>query len=249
MAPFAPAAVDVRSRRAAARAPPRPDACRCAPAARRIEACAQRPVAGACRRGSPPTSNRPPPRRKRALQRVQPSAIPGLAGVAARGRDRRCDTRAPRVVIVSGETGSGKTTQLPKICLAAGRGLRGLIGHTQPRRIAARAVATASRRSSAPLGEAVGFKVRFTDHAARRVRQAHDRRHPARRDAARPLAHRLRHVHRRRGARAQPQHRLPARVFRNSPLAAGSCASSSRRPRWTARRFARTSVRRRRPRR
>jgi ATP-dependent helicase HrpA len=68
------------------------------------------------------------------------------------------------VVVVSGETGSGKTTQLPKICLAAGRGERGLIGHTQPRRIAARAVAAriAHELGTQP-GEAVGYKVRFTD--------------------------------------------------------------------------------------
>ncbi len=68
------------------------------------------------------------------------------------------------VVIVSGETGSGKTTQLPKICLDAGRGARGLIGHTQPRRIAARAVAARiAQELGTPLGDAVGFKVRFTD--------------------------------------------------------------------------------------
>jgi ATP-dependent helicase HrpA len=68
------------------------------------------------------------------------------------------------VVIVCGETGSGKTTQLPKICLDAGRGTRGLIGHTQPRRIAARAVATRiAKELGTPLGGAVGFKVRFTD--------------------------------------------------------------------------------------
>ncbi|HJU23959.1 MAG TPA: DEAD/DEAH box helicase, partial [Casimicrobiaceae bacterium] len=72
--------------------------------------------------------------------------------------------RDHRVVIVCGETGSGKTTQLPKICLAAGRGERGLIGHTQPRRIAARAVAARiAQELSTPLGGAVGYKVRFTD--------------------------------------------------------------------------------------
>ena len=65
---------------------------------------------------------------------------------------------------MAGETGSGKTTQLPKICLDAGRGERGLIGHTQPRRIAARAVATRiAQELGTPLGEAVGYKVRFTD--------------------------------------------------------------------------------------
>ena len=91
-----------------------------------------------------------------------------------------------------GETGSGKTTQLPKICLDAGRGERGLIGHTQPRRIAARAVASRiAQELGTPLGDAVGYKVRFTDqHAARCVRQADDRRHPARRDAGRPRSRR-----------------------------------------------------------
>jgi ATP-dependent helicase HrpA len=69
-----------------------------------------------------------------------------------------------QVVIVSGETGSGKTTQLPKICLALGRGARGLIGHTQPRRIAARAVATRiAQELGTVLGQQVGYKVRFTD--------------------------------------------------------------------------------------
>lgn len=69
-----------------------------------------------------------------------------------------------QVVIVCGETGSGKTTQLPKICLALGRGVSGFIGHTQPRRIAARSVATRiAQELASPLGEAVGFKVRFND--------------------------------------------------------------------------------------
>ncbi|MBA2482971.1 MAG: ATP-dependent RNA helicase HrpA [Nitrosomonas sp.] len=69
-----------------------------------------------------------------------------------------------QVVIICGETGSGKTTQLPKICLELKRGVSGLIGHTQPRRIAARTVASriASELNS-PLGHAVGYKVRFSD--------------------------------------------------------------------------------------
>src|SRR5574343_1082474 len=74
---------------------------------------------------------------------------------------------AHQVVIVAGETGSGKTTQLPKICLAAGRGRTGLIGHTQPRRIAARAVATRiAEELKTALGAGVGFKVRFSDQTA-----------------------------------------------------------------------------------
>ncbi|MEU7158939.1 ATP-dependent RNA helicase HrpA [Streptomyces chrestomyceticus] len=72
--------------------------------------------------------------------------------------------RDHQVVIVAGETGSGKTTQIPKICLELGRGVRGLIGHTQPRRIAARTVAErVAEELNTPLGEAVGWKVRFTD--------------------------------------------------------------------------------------
>ncbi|MEP7026792.1 MAG: ATP-dependent helicase, partial [Actinomycetota bacterium] len=72
-----------------------------------------------------------------------------------------------QVVIIAGETGSGKTTQLPKICLALGRGVSGQIGHTQPRRIAARTVAEriADELGTEP-GTAVGYKVRFTDTAS-----------------------------------------------------------------------------------
>ena len=95
-------------------------------------------------------------------------AFPEELPVSAR-RDEIADAiRAHQVVIVSGETGSGKTTQLPKICLALGRGLgaggSGLIGHTQPRRLAA--TATARRIADelgSPLGEHVGFKIRFHD--------------------------------------------------------------------------------------
>ncbi|HKU86519.1 MAG TPA: ATP-dependent RNA helicase HrpA [Casimicrobiaceae bacterium] len=84
--------------------------------------------------------------------------------IAQRAADIAAAIRAHQVVVVSGETGSGKTTQLPKICLDAGRGERGLIGHTQPRRIAARAVAARiAQELGTKLGEAVGYKVRFTD--------------------------------------------------------------------------------------
>ncbi len=69
-----------------------------------------------------------------------------------------------QVVVICGETGSGKTTQLPKICLEIGRGLNGQIGHTQPRRIAARATATRiAQELKSELGRHVGFKIRFTD--------------------------------------------------------------------------------------
>ena len=72
--------------------------------------------------------------------------------------------RDNQVVIVCGETGSGKTTQLPKICLAIGRGSAGFIGHTQPRRIAARTVADRiAEELGEPVGKSVGYKVRFHD--------------------------------------------------------------------------------------
>ena len=99
--------------------------------------------------------------RARGMPRI---AYPPELPVSQRADEIERAIRNHRVVIVCGETGSGKTTQLPKICLAAGRGVRGLIGHTQPRRIAARAVATRiAQELGQPVGEAVGFKVRFTD--------------------------------------------------------------------------------------
>ena len=75
-----------------------------------------------------------------------------------------------QVVVVAGETGSGKTTQLPKICLELGRGVRGLIGHTQPRRIAARSVAERiAEEIGSEVGGLVGYKVRFTDQVGPRT--------------------------------------------------------------------------------
>jgi ATP-dependent helicase HrpA len=72
-----------------------------------------------------------------------------------------------QVIVVAGETGSGKTTQIPKICLQAGRGVRGLIGHTQPRRIAARTVANRiAEELKVKMGEAVGYQVRFSDQSS-----------------------------------------------------------------------------------
>lgn len=72
--------------------------------------------------------------------------------------------RDHQVVIVAGETGSGKTTQIPKICMELGRGVRGMIGHTQPRRIAARTVAERiAEELKSEIGQTVGWKVRFTD--------------------------------------------------------------------------------------
>ena len=73
-----------------------------------------------------------------------------------------------QVVIICGETGSGKTTQLPKICLELGRGVAGLIGHTQPRRLAARSVAERiAEELNSDIGSIVGYKVRFNDHTSR----------------------------------------------------------------------------------
>ena len=85
---------------------------------------------------------------------------------ANRDEIRRAIEQHP-VVIVCGETGSGKTTQLPKICLEAGRGVAGVIGHTQPRRIAARAVsARIAEELGVALGQLVGYKLRFQDRTS-----------------------------------------------------------------------------------
>jgi ATP-dependent helicase HrpA len=75
-----------------------------------------------------------------------------------------------QVVVIAGETGSGKTTQLPKICLELGRGVTGQIGHTQPRRIAARTVAERiAEELGTEIGGAVGYQIRFTDHSSDRT--------------------------------------------------------------------------------
>ncbi|MEV0291498.1 MULTISPECIES: ATP-dependent RNA helicase HrpA [unclassified Kribbella] len=77
--------------------------------------------------------------------------------------------RAHQVVVIAGETGSGKTTQIPKICLELGRGVHGMIGHTQPRRLAARTVAERiAEELGTELGETIGFAVRFTDKVSER---------------------------------------------------------------------------------
>ena len=89
---------------------------------------------------------------------------PETLPVSARRDDIAAAIRDHQVVIVAGETGSGKTTQIPKICLELGRGVRGLIGHTQPRRLAARTVAARiAEELHTEIGDAVGWKVRFTD--------------------------------------------------------------------------------------
>ena len=92
--------------------------------------------------------------------------MPGLP-VSERVADVVKAIKENQVVIVCGETGSGKTTQLPKICLMAGRGETGRIGHTQPRRIAASSIAKRiAEELKTPLGDVVGYKVRFTDQTA-----------------------------------------------------------------------------------
>lgn len=94
-------------------------------------------------------------------------AYPEQLPISARRQEILNRLRRHQVIIVAGETGSGKTTQLPKICLEAGRGVGGLIAHTQPRRIAARTVASRiAEELNVPLGQAVGYQVRFKDHSS-----------------------------------------------------------------------------------
>ncbi|HEY1590122.1 MAG TPA: DEAD/DEAH box helicase, partial [Rhodanobacter sp.] len=89
--------------------------------------------------------------------------------IAARADDIVELIRKHQVVVIAGETGSGKTTQLPKLCLAAGCGEAGMIGCTQPRRLAARSVARrVAEELDTPLGEQVGFQVRFNDQVSER---------------------------------------------------------------------------------
>jgi len=104
--------------------------------------------------------------RRRALapKIVYPDNLP----VVERRDDIAAAIRDHQVVVIAGETGSGKTTQIPKICLEIGRGLGGMIGHTQPRRIAARSVAERiAGELDVELGHAIGYQVRFTDHSSR----------------------------------------------------------------------------------
>ena len=92
-----------------------------------------------------------------------PDALP----VTARKDDIAEAIRDNQVVIIAGETGSGKTTQIPKICLELGRGRRGFIGHTQPRRIAARTVAERiAAELDQKIGESVGYAIRFDDRVS-----------------------------------------------------------------------------------
>src|SRR3954468_6322748 len=95
---------------------------------------------------------------------------PAELPITQRKDDILAALRDHQVVIVAGETGSGKSTQLPKICLELGRGVRGLVGHTQPRRIAARSVAErVAEELGTELGDVVGYTVRFTDQVSDRT--------------------------------------------------------------------------------
>ncbi|MGC2968793.1 ATP-dependent RNA helicase HrpA [Paraburkholderia aspalathi] len=128
------------------------------------------PQAGDAQNGQPRREPRPP----RVQRVVEPNPIPPITfpealPVSGRREEIARAIAQNQVVIVCGETGSGKTTQLPKICLELGRGLgaggSGLIGHTQPRRIAASATGRRiAEELGTPFGEVVGYKVRFTDN-------------------------------------------------------------------------------------
>ena len=101
-------------------------------------------------------------RRRAAVPTI---SFPAQLPVSDRVDDLARTIAANQVVIVAGETGSGKSTQLPKICLQIGRGVRGMIGHTQPRRIAARALAERiAEETGTTVGGAVGYAIRFGDH-------------------------------------------------------------------------------------
>src|SRR5450755_266753 len=94
-------------------------------------------------------------------------SYPPQLSVSARRDDLLAAIQDHQVVVVAGETGSGKTTQLPKLCLELGRGVRGAIAHTQPRRLAARTVAQRiADELGVPLGGAVGYAVRFDDRSS-----------------------------------------------------------------------------------
>jgi ATP-dependent helicase HrpA len=101
---------------------------------------------------------------KRRAAVPQDISYPQQLPVSGRREELLAAIRDHQVVVVAGETGSGKTTQLPKLCLELGRGIRGTIAHTQPRRLAARTVAQRiADELDVPIGDAVGYAVRFND--------------------------------------------------------------------------------------
>ena len=106
-------------------------------------------------------------RRRERIAALAGIEFPADLPVVAKREELARAIRDNQVVIVCGETGSGKTTQLPKICLTLGRGVEGMIGHTQPRRVAARSVASRiAAELKTELGGLVGYKVRFNDKVA-----------------------------------------------------------------------------------
>jgi ATP-dependent helicase HrpA len=149
---------------------------------RRLDGLVHRGRRGVSQRKTPDTRTADP---QQELSRIATEVQAGQARMAARRAavpvlkyppelpvsqrkdDLLAAIRDHQVVILAGETGSGKTTQLPKICLELGRGVRGLIGHTQPRRLAARSVAERiAEEVGTQLGETVGYTVRFTDQVS-----------------------------------------------------------------------------------
>lgn len=108
-------------------------------------------------------------RQRQALHK--PASFPDALPVSDRVDDIREAIEQNQVVIIAGETGSGKTTQIPKICMNSGRGIRGLVGHTQPRRIAARSVAARiAEELGEQVGQQIGYQVRFTDQTSEQSR-------------------------------------------------------------------------------
>ena len=108
----------------------------------------------------------------KALRQARAENMPGLSfpaelPISAHRQELVELIRSRQTIVVCGETGSGKSTQLPKLCLEAGLGVSGMIGHTQPRRLAARAVANRlAEELGTQVGQGVGFKIRFTDATA-----------------------------------------------------------------------------------
>src|SRR6202022_4944221 len=116
------------------------------------------------RSGNQRSENRRAQARAARRAAMPPITYPAELPVSQRRDEIARAIRDHQVVIIAGETGSGKTTQIPKICLELGRGVDGQIGHTQPRRLAARTVAERiAEELGSPLGETVGYKVRLPD--------------------------------------------------------------------------------------